>query len=231
MSDPNDASVRVLLADDHKPTRTSLRRRIERSARIIVVGEAAGGRNTLLLVERTPADVLLLDVAMSPVNGLEVMRRLSEIATSVRVLGLSNYSDPTYVFEMLAYGAAGYLLKEDAADVIVDAVRCVAAGARCQLSPTLRTTLRPRTSSPTKWPVSHDTPTEAREVIRRIAAGYPNEQVAELLNVPIQTVEAVITQMCKALAFRDRTELVAWGWRQGLVVPPSRARSTTDPGR
>lgn len=221
ISRSNDAFVRVVLADDHEQTRTSLRRLLERSGPIIVVGEATSGREALRLLAQTPADVLLLDVDMSPMNGIDVMKRLSQTTLPIRVLGLSNYSDPAYVFEMLAYGAAGYLSKEDATDVIVDAVCRVAAGTRCQLSPTLWKTLRQRTSRLQEWPLEHDAPTNTHEVIRLIAAGYPDECIAERLDISVRTIEVIAHQVCKALAFQVRAELVAWGWRQGLVTPPT----------
>ena len=216
---PN-STVRVMLADDHQQTRAGLRRQLERHERIVVVGEAADGRDVLSLIEQVTLDVLLLDIEMKPMSGLDAMKQLSKMAPPFETLGLSNYSDPTYIFEMLAYGVAGYLSKEDPIDVIVEAIYQVADGKRCQLSPSLWTTLRQNAVSHPDLSFPPRIMKQARDVIRLVAAGYPDGHIAEHLKMPVRHVEEVLIQVCDALAFRDRAEVVAWAWAQGLLTPP-----------
>ncbi len=217
---PKATVVRLVLADDHKRTRVGLRRQLERHGQIVVVGEAADGKEVLRLIEQMPVDVLLLDIEMKGMSGLEVMKRLSQSATPVHVLSLSNYSDPTYIFEMLAYGVAGYLSKEDSIEVIVDAIYQVASGERCQLSPSLWNILKQHAASHSDRSFPRQVMRQDRDVVRLVAAGYPDQQIAEHLKMPVKNVEKTIIRVCDALAFRDRAEVVAWGWTLGLVDPP-----------
>ena len=210
-----------MLADDHKRTRVGLRRQLERHGQIVVIGEAADGKEVLRLIEQMPVDVLLLDIEMKEISGLEVMKRLSQSATPIHVLSLSNYSDPTYIFEMLAYGVAGYLSKEDSIEVIVDAIYQVASGERCLLSPSLWNILKQHAAPHSDRPFPRRVMRQDRDVVRLVAAGYPDQQIAEHLEISVEDVEEVITQVGEALAFRDRAEVVAWGWALGLVDPPS----------
>ena len=218
--------VRVLLVDDHQQTRVSLRRQLERHGPLVVVGEASNGLDVLKLIEQVPADVLLLDIEMKGMSGLEVMRRFGEVATSIHVLSLSSCSDPAFIFEMLAYGVAGYLSKEDPIDVIVNAVCRVAGGERCQLSPSLWNILEQHKTLRSSWPFPRQERRQIRDVIRLVAAGYPDKQIAEHLKVPVKRVEEIIIQVRDALTLRDRAEVVAWGWAQGLVEPPSSIRAS-----
>lgn len=221
ISHSDSAFVRIVLADDHAQTRTGLRRQLERSGRIRVVGEATDGSEVFALLETAPAQVLLLDIDMGRMSGLDVMKQLSLQVTPLRVLGLSNYNDPAYVFEMLAYGASGYLSKEDPIAIIVKAVCRVADGARCQLSPAVWAALKHHEAPLARWPLPRRAMLQTREVIRLVAAGYPNPHIAHMLDITEVQIEATITQATTALTLHDRAELVAWGWAQGLIDPPA----------
>lgn len=209
-----------MLADDHQQTRAGLRRQLERHERIVVVAEAANGREVLRLIEQVTLDVLLLDIEMKPMTGLDVMQQLSRMAPPFETLGLSNYSDLTYIFEMLAYGVAGYLSKEDPIDVIVGAIYQVACGARCQLSPSLWPLLEQHAVSHPDLSFPPRITKQAGDVIRLVAAGYPDRHIAEHVKMPVEHVEELLIQVCDALAFRDRAEVVAWAWAQGLITHP-----------
>ena len=116
-------TTRVVLADDHSIVRASIRRLLEKTDDIEVVGEASNGTDTIRLVEELAPDVLLLDVEMPGMKGFEVARRLHAAGASVRILALSAYDDKQYILAMLASGATGYLTKEEAPQTIIHAVR------------------------------------------------------------------------------------------------------------
>jgi DNA-binding NarL/FixJ family response regulator len=120
--------TRIVLADDHAGVRAYVRRLLQRTPGIEVIGEASNGNEALQLVNQLQPDVLLLDMEMPVLSGVEVARRLRAENSPVRVLALSAYDDRQYVLEMLSNGAAGYLTKDDAPDFIVEAVRSVAEG-------------------------------------------------------------------------------------------------------
>jgi DNA-binding NarL/FixJ family response regulator len=126
--------IRVLLADDHPMLRRGMRALLEKAGDIEVVGEAADGREALELVEELPADVLLLDVEMPEMDGMQVAREINKNEIPVRILALSAYDDNQYVLGMLACGAAGYLTKDEAPGLVVTAIRRVAAGEEGWLS-------------------------------------------------------------------------------------------------
>ncbi|HEX6304472.1 MAG TPA: response regulator transcription factor [Anaerolineales bacterium] len=126
--------IRVLLADDHPMLRRGMRALLEKAGDIEVVGEAADGREALELVDELPADVLLLDVEMPEMDGMQVAREINKNEIPVRILALSAYDDNQYVLGMLACGAAGYLTKDEAPGLVVTAIRRVAAGEEGWLS-------------------------------------------------------------------------------------------------
>lgn len=126
--------IRVLVADDHPMLRRGMRALLEKAGDIEVVGEAADGREALELVEELPADVLLLDVEMPEMDGMQVAREINKNEIPVRILALSAYDDNQYVLGMLACGAAGYLTKDEAPGLVVTAIRRVAAGEEGWLS-------------------------------------------------------------------------------------------------
>ncbi len=130
--------IRVLIVDDHKLVREGFRLLLSRAKDIQVVGEAVNGVQALELAQTLQPDILLLDVEMPILNGLEVAARLHESSIGVQILALSAYDDPQYVKEMLENGASGYLIKDDVPSKLVPALRSVAAGAKNWLSKRLR---------------------------------------------------------------------------------------------
>jgi DNA-binding NarL/FixJ family response regulator len=130
--------IRVALADDHQVVRIGVRTMLEKAPDIVVVGEASDGAGALCLVAELAPDILLLDVEMPGMTGIEVARRLQASGSPVRVLALSAYDDAQYIAGLLASGAAGYLTKDEAIELIVDAVRGVARGEQGWLSARVR---------------------------------------------------------------------------------------------
>ena len=203
-------SVRVVLADDHPLFRRGVRGLLDAAGGITVVGEAATGEAALALVRRLAPDVLLLDIEMPGMSGVDVARALHAAGDPVAVLVLSAYDDEPYVRELLERGAAGYLTKEEAPERIVEAVRGVAAGRRGWLS---RGMAAPAPRPPEPAALS----SREREVLGLVAEGLDNAAVARRLFLSESTVKNHVTNIYDKISVRTRAEAVAWAWRHGLV--------------
>ncbi len=205
--------IRIVLADDHPVVRSGIRALLEAEPDMSVVGEASGGLEALRLVETLAPDVLLLDMEMPDLTGVEVARRLKAGGASVRVLALSAYDDGHYILELLAIGAAGYLTKEEAPETIVDAVRGVARGEEGWLS-------RRAAASIAAW-TRRDQESFARltereaEVLRLLARGWTNGQIGEELCLSERTVRFHLRNIYDKLGVNTRGEAIAWAFREG----------------
>ncbi len=218
---PNADAIRVVLADDHPITRQGLRTALEAAADITVLGEAADGEEALRLARTLTPDVLLLDVEMPRMTGVEVAERLRAAASPVRVLILSAYDDEEYVYGLLDCGVSGYLMKEEAeAHLIVEAIRGIARDdGELWISPSLATKLI-RRKIRRKPDHSGNLSAREREVLRLVALGHDNQQIADLLFISKHTVKNHIDKIKnQKIGVRTRTELAAWAWQQGLVKP------------
>ena len=217
--------IRVLLADDHPPLRAGIRQRLEREADLVVVGEAGDGAETLRLAEETRPHVLVLDMQMPRLSGLEVMRKLQEADRAVRVLALTAHAEEHYVTALLDRGAAGYLLKHESLDTIVSAVRGVAAGEEGWLSRSAAAAIvkQRRGSQPLGDPASQLSPRE-RQVLVLLGRGLSNQQIAERLFVSESTVKKHVNNIYGKLEVGSRGAAVAWAWEHGVVVRRSGAK-------
>jgi two-component system response regulator NreC len=180
--------IRVLLADDHALVRQGFRLILSSQPDIEIVGEAGNGRETVELAEKLRPDVVVMDVAMPEMNGIEATRRLAELAPRTRVLALSMYKDSVYVREILRAGARGYLLKDAIDRDLVAAVRAVAAG-EGYLSPAVSEAVLSDYRRHVSDPLDLLTPRE-REVLQLIAEGKTNKEIAAALNLSVYTVDA-----------------------------------------
>jgi DNA-binding NarL/FixJ family response regulator len=215
--------IRVVIADDHPITRAGLRSTLEALPDIVVVGEASDGAEALRLVKELTPDVLLLDVEMPRMTGVEVAERLKAMHAPVRVLALSAYDDEAYVHGLLDSGAAGYLVKEETQpERLVEALEgIVRDGNELWISRRLATKLIRRRRQP-------ETPanlTERQEeVLRLVALGYDNQRVADLLHLSKDTIKNHIDRIKQMkISVRTRAELIAWAWQHGLVKPGDEA--------
>jgi len=212
--------IRVLLADDHTLVRAGIRSLLENMEGIEVIAEAGDGREALRLVRTHRPDVVLMDIAMPGLNGLEAAARIAKKFPNVRVIILSMHVNEEYVLQALRAGAAGYMVKgADAAELEI-AIRAVARG-ETYLSPMVSkhvvTDYIQRISGETS-PLELLTPRQ-REVLQLIAEGYSTKKIARTLKISVKTVETHRMQLMERLDIHDIAGLVRYAIRIGLVKP------------
>ena len=215
-------AIRVLVADDHTLVRAGLRGLLESVAGVDVVGEASEGHETLDQVQALQPDLLLLDIGMPGLNGLEITERLKGRRPPVRVLILSMHNSEEYVLRALRAGCAGYLLKGAAVSELETAIRAVADGAT-YLSPAVSRRVVDdyvgRTVGAT-GPLDMLTPRQ-REILQLVAEGNTSKDIAARLGLSFKTVEAHRAQIMHRLDVHELAGLVRLAVRAGLVAPDS----------
>jgi len=212
--------VEVLLVDDHAVVRQGLRALLEAEGDIAVVGEAEDGREAVVLAKKTLPDVVLMDVAMPGLNGLEATRQIVRNVPSTKVLVLTSYGNDDYITQMLQAGAVGYLVKQSAAADLLKAVRRVRTG-QPFFSPTISARLRRNgheLSRPQK-PARKGPSLTSREaeVLQLIAEGLANKQIAAELSISIKTVEKHRQQAMNKLNIHDVASLTRYAIARGWV--------------
>jgi DNA-binding NarL/FixJ family response regulator len=207
--------IRILLADDHAVVRQGFRAILARQADMAIVGEAGNGREVMTLAERTKPDLVVMDVAMPELNGIEATRRLTTLLPRVRILALSMHKDSIYVREMLKAGARGYLLKDSGEQDLVEAVRTLARGGD-YISSAVQPALSSGRGSGGSTPLDQLTSRE-REVLQSIAEGKTNKEVAGLLGISVFTVDAHRGRIMEKLNVHNVNELVRFAVRNGLI--------------
>ncbi|XVQ14367.1 response regulator [Spirillospora sp. CA-255316] len=215
--------VRVLIADDQVLLRGSLRVLLETTPGFEVAGEAGDGAEAVELAARTKPDVILMDVRMPEMDGIEATRRVCSNAADVRVLILTTFDLDAYVYAALRAGASGFLLKDTLPADLLAAIRVVATG-EALLAPTVTRRLiaefvsRPETSTPPARELDTLTGRE-REVLTLIARGLSNTELAAHLQLSVATVKTHIGHLLAKLHARDRAQLVIVAYETGLVRP------------
>jgi DNA-binding NarL/FixJ family response regulator len=218
-------TVRVLLCDDQALVRSGFRMVLEAREDMEVVGEAENGAGALELAARCRPDVILMDVRMPVMDGVEATRRLARTGTSARIVILTTFDSDEYVYEALRAGASGFLLKDVQPAQLIDAVRVVARG-EALLAPTVTRRLLDR--------FAHTLPDRAGsapaalselserelEVLRLLASGLSNAELAERLFVSETTVKTHVSSILRKLGLRDRVQAVVLAYQAGLVRPP-----------
>jgi DNA-binding NarL/FixJ family response regulator len=214
--------IRVLIADDQAMVRQGFGALLAAQPDLLVVGDAPDGAAAVAAARRLDPDVVLMDVRMPVMDGLEATRRLLAFGASVRVLILTTFDLDDYVYEALRAGASGFLLKDAPAADLVHAVRVVAAG-EALLAPSVTRRLiaefaaRPRTQRPRPIALAALTPRET-EVLRLIARGRSNQEIAAELVVAEQTVKTHVGRVLAKLGLRDRAQAVVFAYESGLVA-------------
>jgi DNA-binding NarL/FixJ family response regulator len=207
--------IRILLADDHAVVRQGFRMILAAQPDMEIVGEAGNGREALALAEELKPDVVVMDVAMPELNGIEATRRLGESVPHARVVALSMHKDSVYVREILRAGARGYLLKDSLAGDLVSAVRAVAQG-KGYLSPAVSDAVLDDYRRHVTDPIDLLTSRE-REVLQMLAEGQTNKEIAAVLNLSVYTVEAHRGRIMEKLNVHSINELVRFALRNGLI--------------
>jgi two-component system response regulator NreC len=213
--------VRVLLADDHAIVRRGLKSLLESDGAIVVVGEAADGLEALRLCDDLQPEILIVDIAMPRLNGIEVTARVQKLARPPRVIVLSMHSDESYILRALAAGARAYLLKDATDEDLLPAIRAVAAG-KPFFSPTVSEVLvedymrrlrgRGLTDS------FHLLTDREKEVLQLLAEGRTNKEVATLLDLGVSTVETHRANLMQKLNLHNTAEIVLYAVRKGIIA-------------
>jgi two-component system response regulator NreC len=207
--------IHILLADDHAVVRQGFKMILAAQPDMEIVGEAGNGREAVELAGSLQPDVIVMDVAMPELNGIEATRRLADTAPRTRVLALSMHKDSVYVREILRAGARGYLLKDSIASDLLAAVRAVARG-EGYLSPGVSDAVLDDYRRHVTDPIDLLTSRE-REVLQMIAEGKTNKDIANILNLSVYTVDAHRGHIMEKLNLHSGNELVRFAVRYGLV--------------
>jgi DNA-binding NarL/FixJ family response regulator len=207
-------SIQVLLADDHSVVRKGVRDFLEEDPAIEVVGEASDGQQAVDLAVALRPDVVVMDIKLPQLSGVEATRRIRAIAPSVRVLALSAYDDDPYVFGLLEAGASGYVLKTAESSELIQAIKAVAAG-----QPALDPAIAPRIMERVARPLSSsETLTERElEVLRLAARGLTNKQIGYTLEISDRTVQNHLANIFAKLGVTSRTEAVTVALQRGML--------------
>jgi len=211
--------MKILLADDHKLMREGLRMLLEKLGRITIVGEADDGVSAVRMARDLKPDLVLMDIAMPDLNGIEATRRIMTEAPGVKVIALSMHADKRFVRHMFAAGAAGYVLKGSAFEEVAAAIKTVAAG-RIYISPKItdqvlaeyvKQLIKP--SAGAESPLSG----REREVLQMLAEGKSSRKIAGRLHVSVTTVDTHRKHIMDKLGFRSIAELTKYAIREGLT--------------
>jgi len=215
------SAIRIVLADDHALVRAGLRSLLEAVSDFEVAGEAGDGHEALALVERLNPHVLVLDIGLPGLNGLEVVARVTRQHPETRVVMLSMHAGEEYVRQALAGGASGYLLKDSSVPELELAIRAVVRG-KTYLSPDVSQHVvggfLERPADAKAEAASPLTPRQ-RETLQLIAEGHSTKEIAHRLGVSVKTIESHRSQIMERLGIRDVAGLVRYAVRTGLVSP------------
>jgi DNA-binding NarL/FixJ family response regulator len=210
--------IRVLLIDDHNLVRQGLRRLLELSEHIEIVGEVGDGRAALEAVERERPAVAIIDISLPGLNGIEVTRQIGKSAPSTRVLILSMHADEPYVRQSLQAGARGYLLKDADEQDLIKAVTALSTGGS-YFSPSVSKLLLDGylTTSTEPDDVLGSLSGREREVLQLVAEGNSNKEIAHLLDVAVSTVESHRKRIMEKLDLHKTADMVRFAIRKGIV--------------
>jgi DNA-binding NarL/FixJ family response regulator len=217
--------IGVLLADDQELVRSGFRLILELADGIEIVGEAANGREAVRLAKELQPDVVLMDVRMPELDGIEATRRLRQAGVEARVLVLTTFDLDEYVYAAVRAGASGFLLKDAPREQLVAAVRTVARG-EALLAPAITQRLIERfvarPSPDEAAPALAELSAREFEVLRLLARGLSNAEIAGALVVGEATVKTHVARILRKLDLRDRVQVVVFAYETGLVEPGSR---------
>lgn len=211
--------MKILIVDDHRIIRDGLRKLLETDGRYKVVGEAADGSTAVTAAKRLLPDVVLMDISMPVLNGIEATRRILSEMEDVKIIILSMHSDKRFIEDVFKIGAHGYLLKECAFDELISAVEVVARNQYYLSSNITNIVMKDFINNlkESKSPFSQLSSREI-EVIQHISEGKTTAQIAELLNLSIKTVESHRRNIMTKLELNNMAELIKYAIREGLTT-------------
>lgn len=211
--------IRILLCDDHTIFRDGLKSLLSIDPEIEIIGEASNGQNAVTIAGNLKPDVILMDIAMPGINGLEATQKIIQMNPSAKVLILTQYDSQEYLFKVLQAGAQGYVLKRSASAELFSAIKAVYEGS-AYLSPSMTKTLikerfksEPVTVGKTKELLT----VREQEILKLIAEGKTNKDIADELVISPKTVETHRAHILEKLDMHDRTELVKYAIRKGII--------------
>lgn len=215
------SKIKLLLADDHAVVRSGLRMLLEAQPDMEIVAEAENGRETIERVLTFQPDIVLMDIEMPGINGIEATRKIKEESPETAVLALTMYEDDQYFFEMLKAGAAGYIPKRAAPDALVNAIRTVKKG-EVFLYPSMAAYLVEDYLQRDEAPAEDETDvvdltTREREVLVLIAEGLSNGEISEKLVISIKTVDRHRENIMRKLNIHNRIDLVKFALKKGMI--------------
>ena len=212
-------AIKILLADDHKIVRDGLRTLLAKGMGIVVAGEAEDGRTTVQLAKKISPDIVIMDVAMPDLNGIEATRQVIAECPGTRVIAVSMHSDKRYVSEMLKAGASAYLSKDYVFDELEKAIAAVRAG-KVYLSPDISGVVvdnyvrQTPAAESSAYSVLSD---REREIVQLIAEGKTAKEIADQLNVSVKTIETHRTNIMSKLDIHRLADLTKYAIREGLT--------------
>ena len=209
-------AIRILIVDDHGVLRAGLRALLNSEADLEVVGEAADGGEGLKQAARLQPDVVLLDISMPGMSGIEVTRLLASQFPELRILLLTIHEDTSLLREAILAGASGYILKRAVETELIEAIRAVANGA-IYVHPAMTRALLTEQKSPVRRPTEATLTLRERDVLRLLVKGYTNRQIAEELTLSVRTVESHRANLMTKLDLHSRVELVRYAAENGIT--------------
>jgi len=210
--------VRLVIADDHPVVRQGLRAFLETQPEVEILGEAVDGEDAVSQVERLLPDIVLMDVVMPKIDGIEAIRRIRAISPSTQAIVLTSFADDEKIVAAVRAGAAGYLLKDARPQELIDAIRAVARG-EALLAPTVAARLLRELSRPSEDEASSILTARELDVLRLIASGRSNKEIAIDLVLSEKTVKTHVSNILAKLHLADRTQAALYAVRQHLVDP------------
>jgi len=213
--------IKILLAEDHKVVREGTRRLLESQGDFEVIGEASDGVEAVELAKRLKPQIIIMDVSMPRLNGIEATKQIKALYPNIAILVLTGYDDDEYVFALLEAGAAGYLLKESSGEELIEAIRQVMSGEPV-LHPKIMKKVLNRLRTPTEEP-SMQTSSEVlsdreMEVLRLAAKGMSNMEIADSLTLSVRTVQTHLRSIFNKLGVGSRSEAIVFGLKKGWLT-------------
>jgi len=213
--------MRILLAEDHKVVREGTRKLLESQPDFEVVGEASDGIEAVELAKKLKPEIIIMDVSMPRLNGIEATRQIKAIYPNIAILPLTGYDDDEYVFALLEAGAAGYLLKDSSGEELIEAIRQVMTG-----EPVLHPRIMKKVLNRLRSPVEEQSTQTAgevlsdreTEVLRLAAQGMSNMEIADSLTLSVRTVQTHLRSIFNKLGVGSRSEAIVYGLKKGWLT-------------